>query len=54
MKNDRREFAGLLQYLQRAAAGNHEVFRDHFEPVRTSRPVQNVWVVNGPKTDAVT
>ena len=53
MKNDRREFAGLLQYLQRPAAGNHEVFRDYFEPVRARRPVQNVRVVNGPKTDTV-
>ncbi len=54
MKNDRRELAGLLQYLQRSPARNHEVFRDHFEPVRASGLVQNVRIVNCPKTDAVT
>jgi len=54
MKNDRSELAGLFQYLQRAPARDHEVFRDYFEPVRTSRFVQNVRIVNGPQTDTVT
>jgi hypothetical protein len=54
MKNDWRQFAGLLQYLQRPTARDHEVLRNYFEPVYASRPVQHVGVVNGPKTDAVT
>ena len=54
MKHDRRQFTGLFQYLQRPAARDHEVFRNYLEPVRASGPVQNVRVVNGPKTDAVT
>jgi len=54
MKNDWREFARFLQNLERAPARDHEVFRDYFEPVRASRPVENMRIVNRPKTDAVT
>jgi hypothetical protein len=54
MKDDRREFASLLQYLERPPACDHEVFRDYFEPVCASRPVENMRIMNRPKTDAVT
>ena len=54
MKNYWRELAGLLQYPQRPPASNHEVLRDHFEPVRTRCLVENARIVNGPKTYAVT
>ena len=54
MQNYRRELAGLLKYLQRAPARDHEVFRDYFEPIRASGPVQDMRIVNRPKTDAVT
>ncbi len=54
MKNDWRELASFLQYLQRPPARNHKVFRDHFEPVRACCLIQNVRIVDGPKADAVT
>jgi hypothetical protein len=54
MKNDWRQFAGLLQYLQRPTARDHEVLRNYFEPVGAGGPVQDMRIVNGPKTDAVT
>ena len=54
MKDDWRELPSFLEYLKRPTAGNHEVFRDYFEPVRARRPVENMRIVNGPKTDAVT
>src|SRR5216683_312110 len=54
MKDDRRQFAGLLQYLQRPTARDHEVLRNYFEPVGAGGPVQDMRIVNRPKTDAVT
>ena len=53
MKDDRRELPGFFEYLKRPTARNHEVFRDYFKPVGAGGPVQDMRIVNGPKTDAV-
>ena len=53
VEHDGRQRARLLEHSERPPAGNHEVLRDHLEPVDARRAVGDARVVRRAEPDAV-